>query len=277
MMPACGRRAATRRAAGCTPMPAANARTVISPAYPADRVRALVTSSGSTTMASETEPKTNGAGSATPSQNSLVRSAAGGQRLAGRHPAVPDRAAGRRGQPDGERRRAERQVREVRHDQGIARPLSEERGDDGTEPESGAQRERGAARAERVAAGQVLDPGGRRAEHHAGAQPRQGPPRRDQRQAVRAERRAAAWPPATARRTAARTPGGRTGRTADRRPAARESAWPRRWRTARRSRPRSGRARAGRRSASGRTGWRPSPRRTSRARPAPRRRESCVS
>src|SRR5580704_360893 len=164
MMPACGRRAATRRAAGCTPMPAANARTVISPAYPADRVRALVTSSGSTTMASDTEPKTNGAGSATPSQNSLVRSAAGG-----------------------ERRRAERQVREVRHDQGIARPLSEERGDDGTKPESGAQRKRGAARVERVAAGQVLDARGRRADYHAGAQPRQSPPGRDQRQAVRAD------------------------------------------------------------------------------------------
>ena len=81
MIPARGQRAARRRAAGCTPMPAANARAVISPAYPADSVRALVTSSGSTTMASDIVPKTNGAGSATPSQNSRVRSAAGGQRL----------------------------------------------------------------------------------------------------------------------------------------------------------------------------------------------------
>ena len=80
MMPARGQRAASRRAAGCTPMPVANARMVISPAYPADRVRALVTSSGSTMMASDIVPKTNGAGSATPSQNSRVRSAAGGQR-----------------------------------------------------------------------------------------------------------------------------------------------------------------------------------------------------
>ncbi|HJZ08072.1 MAG TPA: hypothetical protein VJ283_08315, partial [Trebonia sp.] len=51
-------------AAGCTPMPAAKASAVISPANPADRVLALVTSSGSTTMAIDTEPNTNGAAAA---------------------------------------------------------------------------------------------------------------------------------------------------------------------------------------------------------------------
>src|SRR5438552_1221794 len=43
-------------------------------------VSALVTSSGSTTMASATEPNTSGLPGATASQNRRVRTAAGGQR-----------------------------------------------------------------------------------------------------------------------------------------------------------------------------------------------------
>ena len=71
-----------RRANGCTATPAANDSAVISPAKPADRVRALVTSSGSTTMARATEPNTSGLPGATASQNRRVRTAAGGQRRA---------------------------------------------------------------------------------------------------------------------------------------------------------------------------------------------------
>jgi hypothetical protein len=56
-----------------------NDSAVISPAKPADRDLALVTSSGSTTMASDTEPNTSGAAGATASQNRAVRTAAGGQ------------------------------------------------------------------------------------------------------------------------------------------------------------------------------------------------------
>ena len=69
----------SRRANGCTATPAANDSAVISPANPADRDRALVTSSGSITMASDTEPNTIGLAGATPSQNDRVRTAAGGQ------------------------------------------------------------------------------------------------------------------------------------------------------------------------------------------------------
>ena len=57
-----------------------NDSAVISPAKLADSVRALVTSSGSTTMASATEPNTSGLAGATVSQNRRVRTAAGGQR-----------------------------------------------------------------------------------------------------------------------------------------------------------------------------------------------------
>ena len=77
-------------------IPAEKDSAVISPANPADRDRALVTSSGSTTMASDTEPNTIGLAGATASQNRRVRTAAGGQR---REPAVP----GRTGVPSGVR------------------------------------------------------------------------------------------------------------------------------------------------------------------------------
>src|SRR5689334_24859398 len=73
----------SRRANDCTTTtPAANEITVITPAKPADGVRALVTSSGSTTIASATEPNTSGLPGATASQNCRVRTAAGGQRRA---------------------------------------------------------------------------------------------------------------------------------------------------------------------------------------------------
>src|SRR6476469_4474185 len=72
----------SRRANDCTTTPAANEITVITPAKPADRVRALVTSSGSTTIASATEPNASGLPGATASQNCRVRTAAGGQRRA---------------------------------------------------------------------------------------------------------------------------------------------------------------------------------------------------
>src|SRR5580704_2936053 len=50
----------------------------------ADSVLALVTSSGSTTIAVDTEPNTSGAAGATASQKRQVLIAAGGQRLAER-------------------------------------------------------------------------------------------------------------------------------------------------------------------------------------------------
>ena len=88
-----------RRASGCTATPAENDSAVISPANPADRDRALVTSSGSTTMASDTEPNTSGLAGATASQNRRVRTAAGGQRRearAPRHSGVAGRCTVRR-------------------------------------------------------------------------------------------------------------------------------------------------------------------------------------
>jgi hypothetical protein len=72
----------TRRAIGWTATPAANASAAIRPANPADKVRALVISSGSTTMASDIDPDTIGLAGATASQNRAVRAAAGGQSLA---------------------------------------------------------------------------------------------------------------------------------------------------------------------------------------------------
>src|SRR5580704_12071125 len=50
----------------------------------ADSVLALVTSSGSTTIAVDTEPNTSGAAGATASQKRQVLTAAGGQRVAAR-------------------------------------------------------------------------------------------------------------------------------------------------------------------------------------------------
>ena len=83
------------------PIPAPNASAVISPAYPADSDWALVTSSGSTTIARDAVPKTNGAAGATPSQNALVRSGAGGAAgRAWRGPAATARSV-RAGPPAG--------------------------------------------------------------------------------------------------------------------------------------------------------------------------------
>src|SRR5579859_8307176 len=69
----------SRRANGWTPTPAEKASAVIRPAKPADSVRALVTSSGRTTMARATDPNTIGLAGATVSQNRQVRTGAGGQ------------------------------------------------------------------------------------------------------------------------------------------------------------------------------------------------------
>ena len=108
----------------------------------------------------------------------------GGRPGQGRRSRPPDI---RHGPDRGERHDAQHQMRQVRHDQRMRRPLRERRRHDGADPEPGAQRERRAARAQRAPAGQVLHPGGRRAEHHARAHAGERPPGRDQREVVRAE------------------------------------------------------------------------------------------
>src|ERR1700733_12116270 len=76
MVPLAG---ASRRAIGWIAKPAENASAVIRPAKPADSVLALVTSSGSTTIAVDTEPNTSGAAGATATQKRQVPIAAGEQ------------------------------------------------------------------------------------------------------------------------------------------------------------------------------------------------------
>ena len=76
--PASRRRVSSRRATGWIAIPLATATAVISPANPTDRWPALVTSSGSTTKASDAIANTHGAAGAMASQKRADRTACGG-------------------------------------------------------------------------------------------------------------------------------------------------------------------------------------------------------